>query len=162
MGNTLQSSQSPRKSVQRKPASDAASQVEMLRAAFAQFRATHSPGTKIPDSLRQAVVAAIQAGLDRAQVRSACRITNEQVAYWVKAQRRAMARPSQLAPLAPPQVFPVVGAAEQAATSDPIGTEPTGPCLQLRLAGFAISIRSVPDTSARPTPQRSAPAQALP
>ena len=65
--------------------------VEHLRQSFAKFRRQHRPGTRIPHTLRDAMLAAVESGTTEPEVRRTCGVTAEQLAQWQQ-RRRSGAR----------------------------------------------------------------------
>ncbi|MBW2736490.1 MAG: hypothetical protein JRH20_29230 [Deltaproteobacteria bacterium] len=84
----------------------ASRRVEGLRRRFAKFRHEHESGTRIPDSLRHAALAALPSGNSESEVRRACGVTSNQLARWRK-HWKASAEARELEVQAP-RVFPVV------------------------------------------------------
>ena len=80
--------------------------VEQLRQSFAKFRRTHRPRTRIPGTLREATLAALQRGTTELEVRRACGVTAEQIAQW-RHHRGSCAERGDLSGQEA-QVFPVV------------------------------------------------------
>jgi transposase-like protein len=105
--------------------------VDRLRRDFAKFRRTHSLRTRIPDSLRNAALAALKSGTTESEVRQACGVTSDQLAYWRKHQ------PQQGLESPGPRIFPVVDS--PAVLSQTI--EPEQQDLELRLGGWSICVR---------------------
>jgi hypothetical protein len=112
--------------------------IERLRRDFARFRRTHPLRTRIPDSLRNAALAALQHGVAESEVRRACGVTSDQIAQWTKSQQKHAPR-ARLHPVEP-RVFPVV----QDATDQQHGSEAEPQELELRLGGWAVSVRHLP------------------
>ena len=113
--------------------------VERLRRDFAKFRREKPLRTRIPDSLRNAALAALRSGISESELRRACGVTSDQIAQWRKPQQElAHARgPEGQAP----RVFPVVddlAGAGMTHTGDVMQQE-----LELRIGGWAICVRQV-------------------
>jgi len=116
--------------------------VEQLRRSYEKFRREHRRGTRIPQELRDAALAALEGGTTEGQVRRACRISRTQLGWWRRSERasgRKIEPSEQQAKQA--RVFPVVddvggiavgGAGEHEAHS-----------VQLRVGRWEISIRQV-------------------
>lgn len=116
--------------------------IEHLRRRFAQFRATHPQRTRIPDPLRKAAVTAVRDGARESEVRRACGVTSDQLAQWRARQEDSNARRAACE-VPPPQVFPVIAAETDVGGGDD-GQAVSGPdCLELRIGGFAISVRAL-------------------
>lgn len=120
---------------------DPSPRVERLRRDFTKFRREQPSRTRIPNSLRNAALAAVRSGTPESKVRRACGVTSDQLAQWRKHQE-ACAQARDLGGQAP-QVFPVVD------DMDGIGigmTHAGGPVqqdLELRIGGWAICIQQV-------------------
>ena len=56
--------------------------VDNLAAAFAAFRRVNKPGSWIPSSLRNQVVAALNAGVSIGAIERACKVSRTQLSYW--------------------------------------------------------------------------------
>ena len=113
--------------------------VECLRRIFARFRGEHPSRTRIPDSLRNAALAALRSGTSELEVRRACGVTSDQVAQWRKRQEaRAQTRDLEGQE---PRVFPVVDDMAGIGLTDAGDRVQQG--LELRVGGWAISIRQV-------------------
>jgi acetyl-CoA acetyltransferase len=111
--------------------------IERLRRDFARFRRTHPLRTRIPDSLRNAALAALQDGATESEVRRACGVTSDQIAQWAASQqaRAPRTRRHQVEP----RVFPVV----EDATDLRHGSEAESQELELRLGSWSISVRQL-------------------
>ena len=150
MKKTEESPQRLRKPTQGKPvvgSSKTEQMLEKLRSEFLEFRRTHKPGTTIPNSLRAAAIGALHEGVDLARVRKACRITSEQLAYWMTSFQRTTAKQPISACGEPAHVFPVIRnpvEPTEAARPEEADAATSSSALELRIAGFAISIRSQP------------------
>jgi hypothetical protein len=95
---------------------DAAGDIERLGAAFAAFRRTHKPGTRIPDALRGRVARALGQGVSRSRIQKACRLS------WIQIKKMRSPQVVQRTTLAqPPRVLSVVDErAHKAAASDAV------------------------------------------
>lgn len=114
--------------------------VEGLRRRFAKFRREHESGTRIPDSLRHAALAAVRSGLSKeSEVRRTCGITSDQLARWRKHQE-ASSQAREVDGQAP-RIFPVVD--DLAGMGMRQAGAPVQQDLELRLGGWAICIRPV-------------------
>jgi len=112
------------------------SRLDHLAHRFAEFRRTHSKHARIPDSLRRAVLMALNAGLSSGEVCRACRITQTQIHYWQFHQgRKREAADVQLTP----QVFPVV----HDITPMEHDGWPHSDALELRCGPWSICIRPI-------------------
>ena len=67
-------------------ATRAEQRVQNLRRRFWSFRRSHSPGTRIPQTLRDAALLALRNGIPEAEVRQACGITSTQLRQWQRTQ----------------------------------------------------------------------------
>jgi len=114
-------------------------EVERLGRRFEAFRRSHGPGSRIPDALRAAALAALQRGASTADLYRVCRVTSAQLRQW----RGRVRRRAPVAAARPPvaHVFNVVdGPAEHDAGSD---REPGAAELELRLGRWAVRISQV-------------------
>lgn len=109
---------------------DPGMRIDRLRNSFVTFRREHKPGTRIPDSLRNGVFAAIAAGASAAEVRRACDVTASQLAQW-RAWKKGSRQPGKGTRQEEPQFFPVVDSGQ-------FGQE-----LELRLGGWSVCVRQV-------------------
>ena len=113
--------------------------VEQLRRSFAKFRRVQPLRTRIPDSLRNAALAALQGGTSESAVRRACGVTSDQLAQWRKHQQsRGQMREADVRAA---RVFPVVD--EMAGVELTPSGQPGPQDLELRIGGWAISVRPV-------------------
>lgn len=103
--------------------------VEKLQQAFLRFRSAHRPRTRYPESLRAAVMAALDGGASELELRRACKITAEQVAAWRRRWRSALSSPEPVQQEA--RVFSVVDDAGEAEKDE----------MELRIGGWAVRIR---------------------
>jgi len=116
-----------------------AERLENLRRMFATFRREHRPRARIPRSLREAALEAIQGGIPELSVRRACCISREQLDFWRRSQNASEQQLEQ--PERKARIFPVVddgceicdGEAGQRVASE----------LHLRVGRWEISIRQV-------------------
>jgi hypothetical protein len=113
--------------------------IEHLRLRFAKFRRANRAGTRIPQGLREEALGALRGGAPELDVRRACRITREQLERW-RQRERASARNRSLEEHAV-KVFPVVD--EDAGVGTEAGGEHPASELELRIAGWTISIRQL-------------------
>ena len=113
--------------------------VERLRRSFTKFRRAQPLRTRIPDSLRNAALAALQSGTSESAVRRACGVTSDQLAQWRKHQQsRGEMREADVRAA---RIFPVVEEMDGAELT-PSG-QPVPRDLELRIGGWAISVRPV-------------------
>jgi hypothetical protein len=115
-------------------------QVEVLRQRFALFRRGHRPGTRYPEDLRAAVLAALQGGAAELELRRLCRLSTVQLAAWRRhegaaARSRALVRP-------PARVFSVVDEVHPEVSVER-AVSPGGEDLELLIGGWAVRIRRV-------------------
>lgn len=80
--------------------------LKALRANFSTFRAKCRPHARIPEHLRQAILNAIESGVEPALVKAEFGVTSGQVSVW----RRKARRPAQDSPRVLEVIEPVVGA----------------------------------------------------
>jgi transposase-like protein len=117
----------------------AEAEVERLGRRFEVFRRSHEPGSRIPDALRAAALAALDRGAATADLYRVCRVTSVQLRQWRQHVRRGAQVGAAGQPVA--HVFNVVdGAAEHDAGG---GREPGAPELELRLGRWAVRISQV-------------------
>jgi transposase-like protein len=114
-------------------------QVERLGRRFRMFRRSHEPGTRIPDALRAAALAALDRGASTGDLYRVCRVTSDQVRQW----RRHLRRGPQVGTGGKPaaHVFNVVDEAPERDAG--LGCEPEAPELELRLGRWAVRISQV-------------------
>jgi hypothetical protein len=140
MGTTRRKARS-RKHRDRAGVSDAGPRprVERLRQDFAKFRRGHPLRTRIPDSLRNAALAALRSGTSESEMRRACGVTSDQLAQWRKHQQAC----TQARDLdgQTPRVFPVVD--DMAGNGMTDAGERVQQDLELRIGGWAICVRQV-------------------
>ena len=112
-------------------------EMERLRRRFELFRGGHEPGTRIPDGLRAAALAALDHGASEGDLRRACQATSVQLRQWRTQQRR---RATEAGASAEPaaRVFDVVD--DQAALESTPKGKLSSPELELRLGGWAVRI----------------------
>lgn len=110
-----------------------------LRRSFAKFRREHEPRTRIPHSLRNAALCALQSGIPEFDVRRACGVTSDQLTQW---RKRAKACTQKRGPEAlDARVFPVV--ADMASSGVPHAGGHVEQELELRIGGWAVCVRQV-------------------
>ena len=108
-------------------ASDGLERVTQL---FARFRAGHPAGTRIPDSLRAAVLSALEGGVPRGPLFRACGLSGGQVAGWAAAMPDATGR-------RPVRLFAVEDAgADEAGPDAAAGEEVT-----VRVGPWSVTLR---------------------
>jgi hypothetical protein len=118
---------------------NAASSIRQLERRFAKFRRDHPSQTRVPDSLRAAVLAAVREGMTPAQLRRFCGLSPNQLEYWQKNELKRQT-PVELA-VQEPQIFSVVED-EPRPTAKP--AEPAREQqLKLCLNGWSICIHRV-------------------
>jgi len=114
-------------------------EVERLGRRFEAFRRSREPGTRIPDALRAAALAALERGASTADLYRVCRVSSAQLRQWQQHVRRGAPVAAASPPVA--HVFNVVdGPAEHDAGSD---CEPGAAELELRLGRWAVRISQV-------------------
>lgn len=110
-----------------------------LRESFGRFRVERPRGSRVPEVLRRAVVAALGAGVGAADIRRVCGVTEAQVEHWRAWQGRDSIKPGAPTRRAVRE-FKVV--AEPGAK--PNGASVPGePELELRLGPWAVSVRLI-------------------
>jgi len=112
-------------------------ELERLRRRFEVFRRTHGPGSRIPDGLRAAALAALDRGASEGDLRRACQATSGQLRQWGAQLRRGGEKEAASAE-AVARVFDVVD--DQAVLESTPSGEPSSPELELRLGGWAVRI----------------------
>ena len=117
-------------------------QVELLRQRFVRFRRDHRPGTRYPEALREAVLAALRNGAAEPELRRLCRLSAGQLAAWRRAELTAALPRAVERPLA--RVFSVVDASHPE-VSGARALTPACEDLELRVGGWAVRIRRVDD-----------------
>lgn len=114
-----------------------AQRLQNLRRRFWSFRRSHSPGTRIPPTLRDAALLALRTGIPEAQVRQACGITSTQLRQWQRTQGPNEHKSESEGEMV--RVFPVVEEEIE------IPTEPSSvqasQSLSLSIGGWDIFIR---------------------
>ena len=113
--------------------------VEHLRRDFAKFRREQPLRTRIPDSLRNAALAAVNSGTSEPEIRRACGVTSDQIAQWRK--HREMCAQARDLDRQPPLVFPVVDDLTDVGMAQ--AGEPVQQDLELRIGGWSVCIRQV-------------------
>jgi hypothetical protein len=101
---------------------------------FATFRRKNQPGTRIPDPLRNAIVAALREGATRSAVQETCGVSWAQIDRWVASCKP----PRSQRPIRAPRVFSVVDDTPSHQSADRAED-----LLELRLGGWSICIRPV-------------------
>lgn len=111
--------------------------VHNLRRRFWSFRRSHSSGTRIPQTLRDAAVLAVRNGIPEADVRHACGITTTQLRKWQ--QPEGPNAPKSEAEGQMVRVFPVVEEGiEMPPEPSPVQASES---LSLSISGWKIFIR---------------------
>jgi transposase-like protein len=114
-------------------------EVERLGRRFEVFRRSREPGSRIPDALRAAALAALDRGASTGDLYRACRVTAVQLRQWRQQVRRGVQVAAAGRPAA--QVLHVV---DEATEHDArLGCEPEAPALELRLGRWAVRISQV-------------------
>lgn len=114
--------------------------VEQLRRRFAKFRQERRSRTGFPDTLRGAVLAAMQQGVTAREVRRACGVTARQLEQW-RQGRGSVVAPVQQA-VEPAQMFSVT---HDALSQDGgVNAGERRQPLELRLGDWSVSIRMTP------------------
>jgi transposase-like protein len=111
-------------------------EMERLRRRFELFRGGHDPGSRIPDELRAAALAAQDRGASEGDLRRACQATSVQLRQWRAQLRRGAPAGAPAEPAA--RVFDVID--DQAALESTPIVEPSSRELELRLGGWAVRI----------------------
>lgn len=136
MRSPTRSSSAPR-SRRRCPSPSAGTTAELsldeLKRRFAKFHREHPPQTRIPDTLRGAVLAAMRQGVTPSQLRHHCGLSSKQLEQWKRSRRKLPVEADLAAPV--PRVFSVV--------DDDCEGAPTQDELELRLGGWSVSVRRV-------------------
>lgn len=111
-----------------------------VEARFARFRAEHPPGTRVPDELREAALAALRAGVAAGALYRTCRISWTQLETWKAAQPSASRRRQRTrgGPPANVRVFSVVDA-KAIDGHTPVKT--AEPDLELRFGRLSLIVR---------------------
>jgi transposase-like protein len=119
-------------------------ELERLRRRFEAFRRGHEPGTRIPDALRAAALAAADRGASEADLRRACQSTSVQLRQW----RQWLRRGAQVDDPADQQVARVFEVVDEPPASEPEigpGCDPRIAELELRLGRWAVRISQLAD-----------------
>lgn len=114
-------------------------EVERLGRRFEAFRRSREAGTRIPDALRAAALAALDRGASTGDLYRVCRVTSAQLRQW----RQHVRRRAPLAAASPPvaHVFNVVDGPAEHDGGD--GREAGAAELELRLGRWAVRISQV-------------------
>lgn len=116
--------------------------LEQLKRSYEKFHREHGRGTRIPQELRDAALAAVESGTLEGEVRRACHISRTQLGWWRRSQRASGGKfepTEQQAKQA--RVFPVVDEVGGIAVGGAGEQEAHG--VQLRVGRWEISIRQV-------------------
>ena len=117
---------------------NAAPSIKQLGRRFTKFRRDHPSQTRIPEALRDAVLAAVRQGVTAAELRR-CGLSPNQLEYWQKNEPERET-PVDL-PVQEPQIFSVVDDEPRPTAKS---AEPTREQqLELRLNGWSICIHRV-------------------
>jgi hypothetical protein len=114
-------------------------EVKRLGKRFEVFRRSHERGTRIPDALRAAALAALDRGASTGGLLRACRVSSVQLRQWRQQLRRGALAGAAGKPVA--HVFNVVDEAPEHDAG--LGCEPGAPELELRLGRWAVRISQV-------------------
>jgi len=114
-------------------------EVERVGRRFEVFRRSHEPGTRIPDALRAAALAALDRGASTGDLFRACRVTSVQLRQWREHARRDPQVAAADRPVA--HVFNVVDEAPEHDAG--LGGESGASELELRLGRWAVRISQV-------------------
>ena len=132
------------KARRRRPRAGASAElsIERLERRFAKFRREHRTHTRIPDTLRGAVLASMRQGVTPAQLRRGCGLSSKQLEQWQKRHGEVSAVTDLAAQEAQDaRVFSVV---DDVPARDRELTDGDGEHqLELRLDGWSICIRRV-------------------
>ena len=125
-----------------RPVAIAAPSIEQLEQRFAQFRREHRAHTRIPDALREAVLASMGQGVTPAQLRHCFGLSSKQLKQWQTGHGAAPAHSDLAAQeTQDARVFSVVDDVP-VRHGEPAGGDGARP-LELRLDGWSICIRRV-------------------
>lgn len=114
-------------------------EVERLGRRFEVFRRSHEPGSRIPDALRAAALAALDRGASTGDLYRACRVTSVQLRQWRQHVRRGAQVAAAGGPVA--HVFNVIDETTEHEAGG--GCEPEAPELELRVDRWAVRISQV-------------------
>ena len=114
-------------------------EVERLGRRFEVFRRSNEPGTRIPDVLRAAALAALDRGASTGDLLRVCRVTSVQLRQWRQHMKRGAPVGAGDKPVA--HVFNVVDEAPEHDAG--LGCAPEAPELELRLGRWAVRISQV-------------------
>lgn len=104
-----------------------------LQARFAAFRQDHPTGTRVPEDLRQAALAALKRGVGSGALYRSCGVGWGQLEAWKRARAATLAKPRAIEP-SDVRVLAVV---------DEPSKPPPSRDLELRLGPWAIRVRLV-------------------
>lgn len=118
---------------------------EVLRRRFEHFREQSAPRTRVPQTLRRAVLEAVEQGVSMQALRRELGLTHTQMRSW----QREVSRPAKEVSVANgvPRVraFEVVEppvSGESAMADDRVSSVVAGEALELRLGGWSLVIRA--------------------
>jgi transposase-like protein len=114
-------------------------EVERLGRRFEVFRRSHEPGSRIPDALRAAALAALDRGASTGDLYRACRVTSVQLRQWRQHVRRGAQVAAAGGSVA--HVFNVIDETTEHEAGG--GCEPEAPELELRVGRWAVRISQV-------------------
>lgn len=121
----------------RRPNAKSDAALQRLEKQFAKFRREHPPQTRIPDTLRRGVLAAMRQGVTTADLRRYCGLSSTQLTQWQQGHTGASEDVASAS--RPARVFSVVN--ENREPGDEPAVEHRDRQLELRLDGWSICIR---------------------
>jgi len=113
--------------------------LEQLRHQFAKFRKEHPAQSRIPDTLRQAALSAIQQGITRIELQNTCHLTSRQLELWQKNGCTRSEHADSVRQDA--RIFSVVNNIPETYSKTTSGAQEQN--LELRIGGWSICIRQV-------------------
>jgi hypothetical protein len=114
-------------------------EVKRLGRRFEMFRRSHEPGTRIPDALRAAALAALERGASTGDLHRACRVTSGQLRLW----RQRLGPGTQVGAGGKPVAHVLNVVDDQPEPDTELGCELEAPELELRLGRWAVRISQV-------------------
>lgn len=109
-----------------------------LQARFAQFRAEHPRGTRVPAALRAAALAALGEGVKTTQLRRTCGISWGQLKAWKAGRESSRTRLHEDEGPTDVRVFSVVDAEPVEA---PASVDPADGTLELKLGPWSVRVQ---------------------
>jgi len=146
MSRTAPSTPRPAGRPPKPPTGHAPSQLAELARRFARFREEHPRGTRVPDDLRTATLAAVNSGIAPGDLQRSCGVTSTQLRAWKAGTRAAAAVPTRSSE-PDVRVFSVVD--EPAGQRDLMPTDSTAHELELRLGPWSLRVRLAPHADPR-------------